>query len=189
MMKDEIGIIKYIIPIVISFTITITLFTTPIHGSKSLSLSLSLSPHKRIPFVSSSPKDQQLLTQWAREAIAKGDTKFKDVEPVVDPNSNADTKNQKSIYIATEFLNNASPDFMGCSKATMDGDRLVKVGRSIVDLVELAEMDLDTSEGKEESLMLGLTNIVQQCDILAKDDLKVRDVLWIGGSFIDSFIH
>lgn len=141
-----------------------------IHGSTS-----SSSHKKRIPFVYS-PKEEEPLNQWAREAIAKGEAKFKDVKPVVvDPNSNADTNNQRSIFIASEFLNRASPDFMGNGKVSGDQDRLVKVGRSLVDLVDLAASDGESEESNEELLKLGLANIVEQCDILAKDDLKVSN--------------
>lgn len=107
------------------------------------------------------------LTQWAREAIQKADIKFKNIHPIViDPNSNKDTNNQKSIYIASEFLNHAaSSTFMNDDKLSEDEDRLVKVGRSLVDLVDSVE--------SEEVLKMGLENLVQQCNILAMDDLKV----------------
>ena len=151
-------------------SLTATILTLLIHGSKSSS------PHKkRIPFVYSA-KEEQPLNHWAREAIAKGEAKFKDVKPVVvDPNSNADTNNQRSIFIASEFLNHASPEFMGNGKVSGDQDRLVKVGRSLVDLVDLTASDNESEESNEELLKLGLANIVEQCDILAKDDLKVSN--------------
>lgn len=111
------------------------------------------------------------LTQWAREAIQKADIKFQNIHPIViDPNSNKDTNNQKSIYIASEFLNHAaSSTFMNDEKLSKDEDRLVKVGRSLVDLVDSVE--------SEEVLKMGLENLVQQCDILAIHDLKVGYVL------------
>ena len=137
-----------------------------IHDSKSSS-SQQL---KRIPlayhYSPNKERRESLFNQWARESISKGQAEFKDVEPVVDPNSNADTNNQRSIYVAKEFLNNASPEFMSCSSVSCDEDRLVEVGRSIADLVEL-------NQKNEELLQLDLTNVVEQCNILANGDLKV----------------
>ncbi len=135
--------------------------------------SISSSPFQRVvPFIYSS-KENQPLNQWAREAISKGDEKYKDVKPVIDNNSNAGTDNQRSIYIATEFLNKASPEFMENKKVSSDEDRLVKVGRSLVDLVDIADNEIDEEASKEELLKLGLMNIVEQCDVLSKGDLKV----------------
>ena len=98
------------------------------------------STNPSLPFSSSSlscaSSKVQQLNQWAREAISKAETKFKNVDPVVDPNSNKGTSNQKSIYIAKEFLNSASSSFMDDKDLSKDGDRLVKVGRSLVDLVD-----------------------------------------------------
>mmetsp|Transcript_1704 Transcript_1704/g.2432 ORF Transcript_1704/g.2432 Transcript_1704/m.2432 type:complete len:666 (+) Transcript_1704:12-2009(+) len=131
------------------------------------------------------------LNQWARSAISNGEAAFKDQPEVVDPNSNKNTANQKSIFIAKDFLVAASSKFMDHDILSADEDRLVKVGRSIVDLVELADVDANVDaeakaveEGNtntaalddEEVLMLGLKNVVEQCDILATDDLKVPKV-------------
>ena len=118
------------------------------------------------------PVDDAPLSQWARESVSTGEKVFKNVKPVVDPNTNDNTENQKSTYIATEFLKNASPDFMHQQISAKNKDRLVKVGRSLVDLVALA--DKDSGENSEKFLKLGLANIKEQCDILARDDLKVR---------------
>ena len=98
---------------------------------------------------------------------------------VVDPDSNKNTQNQKEIYIALEFLNHAaSPAFMNHDVVYKDEDRLVKIGRSVVDLVALAAKsgeggDDSNLDENEDMLRLALSGIVEQCDILALDDLKV----------------
>lgn len=116
--------------------------------------------------------DDEPSSQWARKSISLGEKVFENVKLVVDPNTNDNTENQKSIDIATEFLKNASPDFLHQQMSAKNKDRLVKVGRSLVDLVAMA--DEDSSENSEKFLKLGLANIKEQCDILARDDLEVR---------------
>lgn len=121
------------------------------------------------------------LNKWAREAIKNAETKFQNIDPVVvDPDSNKDTQNQKQIYIALEFLKHAaSPAFMNHDVVSKDEDRLVKIGRSLVDLVALAAVGNGGDSGSnenEEMLRLALHGIVEQCDILALDDLKVPKV-------------
>ncbi len=108
--------------------------------------------------------------EWARTAISKAEIEFKDKPKIVDPNSNENTENQKAMFIAKDFLTAASSKFMDHEFFSDDEDRLVEFGRSIVDLVDLADSECGFHD--EKVLMLGLQNVVDQCDILATDDLK-----------------
>ena len=114
------------------------------------------------------------LNEWARSAITDAQEEHrKSNEPdIVDPNSNHNTANQISISIANKFLTHASPQFLE-SESAKDDDRLVKVGRSVADLVSLVGGEDNCTEKEEETLTLGLGNVVQQCDILATENLKV----------------
>jgi hypothetical protein len=130
------------------------------------------------------------LNQYARKAIQNAESYFKNVEPIVDPNSNKDTQNQKSIYIAKDFLNHVgSTAFMNHEVLSNDEDRLVKIGRSVVDLVQMAGVGGDGKDGTgggEDELRLGLQVVVESCDILASDDLKVRKIInanYFGGVY------
>ena len=76
------------------------------------------------------------LAQWARQAIESAQEEFKNKPKIVDPNSNSNTSNLQSISVARHFLAKASPEFL-ISPMAKDDDRLVKVGRSIADLVRL----------------------------------------------------
>mmetsp|Transcript_22771 Transcript_22771/g.27925 ORF Transcript_22771/g.27925 Transcript_22771/m.27925 type:complete len:175 (+) Transcript_22771:43-567(+) len=113
------------------------------------------------------------LSQLARQAVQDGEEHYKNKKTVVDPNSNHGTANQKSIFVAKEFLEKASPTFLK-SDIAKDDDRFVKVGRSVQDLVSLSSDDGD--EKGEEVLKMGLQNVVEQCDILALGDLKLPKV-------------
>ena len=115
------------------------------------------------------------LNKWAREAIQKAETKFQNVCLLADPDSNKGTENQKAIYIAVEILKHASPSFLNHDEISKDEDRLVKVGRDMLDLVDMASGDADVDK-KEEMLRLELQNIVEQCDILALDHFEVSTV-------------
>ena len=112
------------------------------------------------------------LNQLAREATSVCEKKFQNTTPVVDPNSNNNTENEKSIFIATEFLKEALPKFIEQEMVSKNKDRLVKVGRNLVDLVTLADT-CEISARNEEFLTLELENIVEECDILTRDDLQV----------------
>ena len=115
------------------------------------------------------------LNDWARSAIAEAQEEHrKSNQPdIVDPNSNHNTANQIAISTAKKFLTHASPSFLQ-SESAQDLDRLVKVGRSVTDLVSLVGGGKETcSEKDEETLKLGLGNVVEQCDILASGNLKV----------------
>jgi predicted aldo/keto reductase-like oxidoreductase len=114
------------------------------------------------------------LNDWARSAIAEAQEEHrKSNEPdIVDPNSNRNTANQISISIAKKFLTRASPKFLK-SDSAQDEDRLVKVGRSVTDLVSLVGEKDNCTENEEETLKLGLGNVVEQCDILASENLNV----------------
>jgi len=118
------------------------------------------------------------LSEWARTAIADAeDEKEKSSLPeIADPHSNMSTANQLSISIARKFLEKASPTFLE-HKLSSDDDRLVKVGRSLADLV--ASADKNQSQQKslgEEILKHALLNVVDQCEILASNDMKVPKV-------------
>lgn len=110
------------------------------------------------------------LNDWAKEAIAKADVEFKDLPKLVDPNSNDNTGNLYSISVAKSFLAKASPKFLDSSMSS-DDDRLVKVGRSVSDLVHMAD-----EASSSDNLTHGLSHVVEQCDILAMDDWKVPKV-------------
>ena len=125
------------------------------------------------------------LNDWARSAISDVQEEHrksnKAADTLVDPNSNHNTANQISISIAKKFLTRAAPKFLQ-SESAEDDDRLVKVGRSVADLVSLIANDGggkdNTTAGigtekEEETLKLGLGNVVEQCDILASENLHV----------------
>eukprot|EP00555_Chaetoceros_dichaeta_P004388 CAMPEP_0198263390 /NCGR_PEP_ID=MMETSP1447-20131203/11727_1 /TAXON_ID=420782 /ORGANISM="Chaetoceros dichaeta, Strain CCMP1751" /LENGTH=113 /DNA_ID=CAMNT_0043951951 /DNA_START=135 /DNA_END=473 /DNA_ORIENTATION=+ len=76
------------------------------------------------------------LIQWANDAITNANESNHDSPPTVDPNTNNNTANHISIAIANYFLARAAPSFVKSSLSD-DADRMVKVGRSVVDLVEL----------------------------------------------------
>eukprot|EP00549_Striatella_unipunctata_P022627 CAMPEP_0118706374 /NCGR_PEP_ID=MMETSP0800-20121206/20518_1 /TAXON_ID=210618 ORGANISM="Striatella unipunctata, Strain CCMP2910" /NCGR_SAMPLE_ID=MMETSP0800 /ASSEMBLY_ACC=CAM_ASM_000638 /LENGTH=564 /DNA_ID=CAMNT_0006608893 /DNA_START=34 /DNA_END=1728 /DNA_ORIENTATION=- len=75
-----------------------------------------------------------------------------------------ETKNDVAIGIAKEFLGKSCPTFLA-SKRGKDTDRLVKIGRALMDLVE-------HTENLEEGLQL----MVEECMYLARDDIKVPRV-------------
>ena len=142
--------------------------TTPIFTSYSTSTTSTTTKSKNTAWS---------LNQKAREAIQKANDQFQNIPVIVDPNSNKDTQNQKSIFIAVEFLNHVSSTLPSLSGNTLEEDRLVKIGRSLVDLVQLADDDDDDNDDNhttsEHVLKLGLENIVKQWDILALDDITV----------------
>jgi hypothetical protein len=115
------------------------------------------------------------LSEFAKIAVKetakenKGDSTSTII--IEDPNSNDSTANQTSISIANKFLSKACPEFLK-SKAGMDQDRLVKVGRSVADLVRIANDDVT---GKGDKMSTGLVSVVDQCDMLAKG-LKIPKV-------------
>jgi aryl-alcohol dehydrogenase-like predicted oxidoreductase len=110
---------------------------------------------------STNPIMSPALSEWAKRAIADADNEFKDKPVVVDPGSNNNTANLQAIAIAKKFLSNAAPKFLDSPMAE-DDDRLVKVGRSVSDLVLLAETD-DTND----QLQQGLLHLVEHCEVLA----------------------
>ena len=114
------------------------------------------------------------LNNWARSAIADAQEEHQtsNKTEIVDPNSNRNTANQISISIAKKFLTRASPKFLE-SESSKDEDRLVKIGRSVIDLVSLVGRKDNSIEDEEETLKLGLGNIVEQCNILASENLHV----------------
>ena len=127
----------------------------------------------------------EALAQWAIQAIESAELEFKDKPKTVDPNTNNNTSNQESISIARHFLAKASPKFLR-SPISSDDDRLVKVGRSIYDLVRFDKeqstqdaalgTETETNEGyvlvhkggQDNSLVQGLSHVVQSCDILSE---------------------
>jgi len=112
------------------------------------------------------------LIQWANDAITNANDSNHDSPATLDPNTNNNTANHISIAIATYFLARAAPSFL-TSSLSNDQDRMVKVGRSIVDLVELFGKD---GGDKGAELKTSLEGIVEECTILASDDLKVPKV-------------
>ena len=140
---------------VISAT-TLTSSTYRAFATRSHSVARSTQPQA----ISMSP---WALSELAKQAIADAEAEFKDKPNVVDPDSNNSTDNQFSICIAKHFLIKAAPQFLD-SSASKDEDRLVKVGRSVADLILLAE-----SSDEKDQIINGLTHIVQQCDVLSSD--------------------
>lgn len=119
---------------------------------------------------------------WSSIQEAKQENKVE--TPIDDPNSNHNTANQTSIAIARKFLSKTCPEFLE-SKAAQDMDRLVKVGRSIEDLVsisgnvnfdETSSSDSTTTATTHHLLSSGLAFIVDQCDVLAKKSIQVPKV-------------
>ena len=100
-----------------------------------------------------------ILVQTAKDAIQAAENEFRLKPKVVDPNSNDNTANQESIAVAKHFLAKTNAEFLD-SFAAKDEDRLVKVGRSIVDL-----FDIDS----DDSVLLtqGLTHIIESTQILS----------------------
>lgn len=101
------------------------------------------------------------LASLAKKAMELTELEFKNRPKIVDPNSNDNTANQESVSIATHFLASASPEFLNSSMAR-DEDRLVKLGRSIVDLVG------SKSSYNKDQVEHGLFHMVQQCEILSQ---------------------
>ena len=123
--------------------------------------------------VSASTMSSWPLSEWARQAIADANAEFDGKPNIVDPWTNNNTLNQLSICIASKFLTRASPKFLE-SPISNDDDRLVKVGRSLEDLVDRAKES--TVSDSEDKLSHGLQNMVEQCDVLASGHLKVPKV-------------
>lgn len=103
------------------------------------------------------------LSEWAKQAIVDAEVEFEKKPKIVDPDSNNNTANLLAISIAKKFLAKAAPKFLE-SSASKDDDRLVKVGRSVTDLVLLAK-----NNNENDQLKHGLSHVVQQCDVLASD--------------------
>ncbi|GFH48164.1 Aldo/keto reductase [Chaetoceros tenuissimus] len=106
------------------------------------------------------------LVDTAKEAVAQAKEDHKTDSPIVDPNTNNSTDNKISIAVAKQFLSETCPYFL-TSKAGQDEDRLVKVGRSIADLIEIST---------DDTIRSALETIVDQCDVLGKGNLKVPKV-------------
>ena len=111
------------------------------------------------------------LEEAARSAVSEASEENKVETAIVDPNSNSNTANQLSIVIARKFLTKACPAFLE-AKISSDDDRLVKIGRSIADLVSIADVD----QGSAANLNSGISAIVEQADVLANGNLKVPKV-------------
>uniref|UniRef100_A0A7S2R028 NADP-dependent oxidoreductase domain-containing protein n=1 Tax=Eucampia antarctica TaxID=49252 RepID=A0A7S2R028_9STRA len=92
----------------------------------------------------------------------------------VDPNSNDNTENQRSIVIAKSFISLTCPEFLS-SPISHDDDRLVKVGRAIKDLLEAAKSD-EEENVKQSRLEASLALIVEECIALASGSIKVPKV-------------
>ncbi len=127
------------------------------------------------------------LVYWAKQALNEVTLEFKGKPEVVDPNSNASTSNMFSIDVAKRFLAKASPEFLECAYSS-DEDRLVKVGRSVADILGLEEdsalVECPIHEEKDDGgcksnsfAEESLSHVVEQCHILATaESLKVPTV-------------
>lgn len=116
-------------------------------------------------FAGNKPPNMSLpaLSEWAIKALKDAEVEFENKPVIVDPNSNNSTANLLAISIAKNFLSKAAPKFLE-SSASKDDDRLVKVGRSVSDLVSIAKFDAENDD-----LSHGLSHIVQQCDVLSSE--------------------
>ena len=101
------------------------------------------------------------LSSLAKDIIQQAQSESSGLPDSVDPTSNNHAANQRSISTAKRFLEVAAPSFLE-SDAARDEDRLVKIGRSMADLVR--------RKGEEED---GLTLLVASCRTLASSNLKV----------------
>lgn len=114
------------------------------------------------------------LPDIARSALTEASEEIKDDPPITDPNSNENTANRISVAVAKKFLFKCCPVFLK-AKTSQDLDRLVKIGRSIDGLVNIADNETD-EETREKDLSAGLSAMVEQCDVLATSDFKVPKV-------------
>ena len=116
------------------------------------------------------------LNEYARSAINEGKEEQNSL-----PENDVVHPNALSISIARKFLQKASSKFLE-SESSRDEDRLVKIGRSMLDLVDMVDRnnnnnnnnnntdgghDGDDDDDGEETLKYGLLNIISSCDILA----------------------
>lgn len=106
----------------------------------------------------------------AKKAVESAELEFKDKPQVVDPNTNANTSNLEAISIARHFLSNTLPDYLKSDKAH-DQDRLVKIGRSIIDLLSMQHSEEGHCQDEKVDVVVtqqGLCHILQLCDVLTK---------------------
>ena len=90
-------------------------------------------------------------------------------------NPNIDTTsadyNSQSVAIARAFLQKACPSFL-LSDVCKDEDRLIKIGRSLADLVSRSKEDEESATISDE-LEAGLNLLVEECSLLATGDIQV----------------
>lgn len=83
--------------------------------------------------------------------------------------NDAVAKHAKShVEMAMEFTSKACPAF-----GTQDNDRLVKVGRSLENLVFLSKRE----DGAKIPLGASLEQLVEECTLLCSGDVKVSPIL------------
>lgn len=114
------------------------------------------------------------LDVLARLAVSKAIDMLSGEEIKLDPNSNKNTANRRSILVAKIFTSEACPQFLS-SSISKDDDRLVKVGRSIEDMLEATELDED-EKLNQSSFGASLKMIVDECKALASGAIKVPKV-------------
>ena len=79
--------------------------------------------------------------------------------------------NTQSVAIARSFLQKACPSFL-LSDICKDEDRLIKIGRSLADLVSRSNEDEETATFSDE-LEAGLDLLVEESSLLATGDIQV----------------
>lgn len=81
---------------------------------------------------------------------------------------------RRSVAVARRFLVEVCPEFLQSDLCSSDSDRLVKIGRSVADLVSLAT---DDAGGEERDLAeASLRLLVETCAVLATQDVQVPTV-------------
>eukprot|EP00565_Helicotheca_tamesis_P004241 CAMPEP_0185737582 /NCGR_PEP_ID=MMETSP1171-20130828/30739_1 /TAXON_ID=374046 /ORGANISM="Helicotheca tamensis, Strain CCMP826" /LENGTH=652 /DNA_ID=CAMNT_0028408537 /DNA_START=46 /DNA_END=2004 /DNA_ORIENTATION=+ len=88
-----------------------------------------------------------------------------------------DNKNQHSIVLARHFLERTCPRFLA-SEISNDEDRLIKIGRSIDDLVTRSKTEMENEDVSKvaEELRQSLGLLTEECDILASGKVQVPKI-------------
>ena len=105
----------------------------------------------------------QKLTKAAYAAVDSANV------PNIDTTS--EDYNSQSVAIARAFLQKSCPSFL-LSDVCKDEDRLIKIGRSLADLVSRSNEDEGPATTSDE-LEAGLHLLVEECSLLASDGIQV----------------
>jgi len=119
--------------------------------------------------------ERQTLVDIAQSAVERNSVSESTSLPEhVDPNSNESDANKHSIRLARSFLEHTCPSFLS-SDISNDEDRLVKIGRSIEDLVTRTK-DASVIVGARTELEASLSLLIEECTLLASGRVKVPTV-------------